>query len=153
MENTKLTQSNINNDCKLILEAISRLKDGTWQLNEKDEDSDWANYLLPKVKEALLEHVEFETKCVLPSLSPEDEIEHSADHEKILGLLEGLESRLRTNEAEQFQTSLKSLIETLENQHCKFNNGGNIEPITCDEHCAGDDIAQRSKTPNLGYKT
>ena len=52
MENIKLTQKNIDKDCQLILEAISRLKDGTWRLDNGDEDSDWANYLLPKVKEA-----------------------------------------------------------------------------------------------------
>ena len=152
MENTKLTQSNVDKDCQLILEAISRLKDGTWELNNEDEDSNWANYLLPKVKEALLEHVEFENQCYLPTLSVQDSLEHSMDHEKILALLEGLESRLRNNDAGEFQISLKLLIDTLENHHKVFNMVVNSQSITCKEHSAGDEIVQRSKSPNLGYK-
>ncbi len=152
MEKTKLTQSNLDKDCKLILEAISRLKDGTWHLNNQDEDSDWANYLLPKVKGALKEHVEYESHCVLPSLPTKESLEHSADHEKILGLLDGLETRLRENNAEEFQTSLKLLIETLENHHNVFNNAVNSHLSTCGEHSSGDEIIQRSKSPNLGYK-
>jgi hypothetical protein len=150
VENTLITKSNIDKDCHLILEAISRLKDGTWCLN--DEDSDWANYLFPKVKEALSEHVEYESQCVLPLLSIEEAIEHSADHEKILGLLEGLERRLRSSDAGEFQGSLAILIETLENHHYRFNNAGISVAIKCKNNCAGDDIVQRSKIPSLGYK-
>lgn len=149
MEDTVLTQANIDKDSHLILEAISRLKDGTWNLD--DEDSDWANYLLPKVKEALMEHVELESLCVLPLLSSKDAVEHSSDHEKILGLLEGLVSRLRSHDAEEFQISLAMLIETLENHNCKFKTDSNSQTIRCEYHCA-EDIAQRSDVPSLGYK-
>ena len=100
----------------------------------------------------MLEHVEFESHCVLPTLSPKDSLEHSADHEKILGLLEVLESRLRNTNAGEFQISLKKLVATLENHHRTFNNTINAQTSACGEHCAGDDIAQRSKSPNLGYK-
>ena len=152
MKDEKLTKSNIDKDCQLILEAISRLKDGTWNLDKQDEDSDWANYLLPKVKEALQEHIEFESRSILPSLPAKESLEHSNDHKKIIELLENLESLLKDNDAAKFQTSLNLLIKTLENHHNVFNSAIHSHMASCGHHFEGDEIVQRSKSPNLGYK-
>lgn len=146
MKKEHLIQSSINKDYSLILEAIERLKDGIWHLC--DEDSDWANHLLPKVREALMEHIKLEDSCVLPELSQDLANEHSNAHHNILALLKKLENLLKSGDVDHFHASLELLIEKLNQHHDKF---GDHVPR---EHCSLDNkdrIVNRSEKPSLEY--
>lgn len=146
MNKAHLIQSSISKDYSLILEAIARLKDGIWHLC--DEDSDWANHLLPKVREALMEHIKLEDSCVLPELSQDLANEHSGEHHNILALLNNLENLLKSGDVDRFHASLELLIERLTQHHNKFGDHAPREQCSLDNK---DSIVNRAEKPSLEY--
>lgn len=149
MENLQLIHSKISRDCSLILDAVRRLKDGTWQLGA--EDSDWADYLLPRIREALKDHIEFENACVLPEVDPVRAHEHSAHHDHILALLWALDFSKQAKDFEQFHALLDLLYCEVEQHHhefeCQFPLLGK-----CNDQCIKNKIMKRAENPSLEYR-
>ena len=142
-------QSNIDRDCSLILEAIRRLKEGTWQLNQ--EDSDWTEYLMPRVREALMDHIRYEDACILHNLPNELARKHSAEHNRIIALLDALDSFRRAKNLSNFHAFLELLTNTLEQHHNNFScRIHNLD--LCNESSAKDRIIKRSENSSLEYK-
>lgn len=110
--------SSISKDCANILDAIRRLRDGTWRLDH--EDADWACHLLPQIREALQDHIEYESQCVFPGLSDAEAKEHSEEHEKIMALLWAAEFCRLNKESVRFHVFLDLLIKVLDEHHEKF---------------------------------
>ena len=144
MNSSDAIQTSLKKDCSLILEAIGRLKDGIWHLG--DEDSEWAHHLLPKVKEALTEHIDYEKAAVFPNLPKDKMLEHFGEHQRILAQIEDLENLLKSNDAVHFRKSLELLVEYLEAHHENF---GYHE---ChDHHQSEESIVNRAAKPSLEY--
>lgn len=139
-------QSSINRDCSFILEAIRRLKEGTWFLMH--EDSDWVDFLLPKINAALRDHIEYEDLCVFPGLPKDLVKEHSAEHQKILTLLWTLEQSKQEKDAERFHSLLDLLVAVLDLHHKQF---GCHLPLNdnCDDECSKERIIKRAEGSSL----
>ncbi len=136
----------ITRDCEHILEAIRRLRGGTWYLNH--EDADWANFLFPQIKEALQDHIEYENLCIFPYLSEGIVKEHSAEHEKIVALLWALDQSRLNKDAERFHTFLDLLVTVLDEHHEKF--GCHLPSIDqCDDKCPSTRIVKRAHGSSL----
>lgn len=150
MENQILIPcSSIDRDCTLILDAVRRLKDGTWHLC--DEESDWADYLLPIIKQALNDHIEIENTCIFPGLPKNLVDEHSAEHIRMLALLSALdESRLKRN-ANYFKALLGLLLDTLDQHHQRFACRS-TESSECTSQSAKERINRRAEGSNLECK-
>lgn len=136
----------ITRDCGHILEAIRRLRDGTWHLS--DEDADWANFLLPQIRKALQDHIEYESLCVFPDLSEDSIREHSAEHERIVAVLWALEHSMQTKDCERFHSLLDVLVHELDKHHQEF---GCHHPVAdqfldpCGGECATTRIIRRAQ--------
>ncbi len=150
MENQILIPcSNIDRDCRLILDAVRRLKEGTWHLC--DEDSDWADHLLPIIKEALNDHIEYENACIFPELPKNLVQEHSAEHRRILALLSALDGSRQKKDANHFKALLGLLFDTLEQHHLKFACSSTTSS-ECSNQSAKERINRRAEGSNLEYK-
>lgn len=144
--NYKGIQTSINRDCSFILEAIRRLKDGTWCLTH--EDSDWVDFLLPKINAALRDHIEYENLCVFPGLPKDLVKEHFAEHQKILTLLRILEQSKQEKDAERFHSFLDLLAVELDMHHKRFRcNLSHIDD--CNDECPKERIIKRAKGSSL----
>lgn len=136
----------VSRDCCLILEAIRRLKDGTWQL--MDEDADWVDFLLPKISEAIKDHIEYEKNCVLPGLSQDLVHEHSMEHEKILSIMWALEHAKLEKNSERFHGLLDLLVFALDHHHKTYDCYlPNID--RCSDECTKDRVIRRSEGSSL----
>lgn len=127
MQNRTQNQSpSVEKDCALILDAVRRLKEATWNLC--DEDSDWADHLLPKIKEALTDHIEYENACIFPDLSRDLAQQHFTEHQRILALLGALDGARQKTNAGHFKALLDLLIEELDRHHhrsaCRTTGAG-----------------------------
>lgn len=150
MENQILIPcSSIDRDCTLILDAVRRLKDGTWHLC--DEDSDWAYHLLPIIKEAMNDHIEYENTCIFPGLPKNLADEHSAEHLRILALLCALDESRQKKDANYFKALLGLLLDTLDQHHLKFACIS-TESSECTSQSAKERINRRAEGSNLEYK-
>lgn len=109
----------ISHDCGLIMEAIRRLIEGTWHLQDDDQIYSWE--LFPKIRDSLHEHVAFEEASILPTLSPAEQERHRADHRRLLAQLWSVERALADLQADYFQDLLRSLQVMLEEHHHGFS--------------------------------
>ncbi len=107
-------------DCLLIMEAIRRLVEGTWEL--KDEDRDYTWELLPKVRKALEDHIKFEEGLLMQELSEEECAAHRADHEDLTELLKITQRALENCDSEKFKRSLMELARLLDAHHKEFDD-------------------------------
>ncbi len=136
----------ITRDCGHILEAIRRLRDGTWYLN--DEDAEWVNFLFPQIKGALQDHIEYENLCVFPRLKESLVKEHSAEHEKIIALLWALDQSRLNKDSVRFHTLLDLLVTVLDQHHEKF--GCHLSRVEqCYDECLSTRIVQRAQGSTL----
>lgn len=135
----KLKMEHIDHDCGLITEAIRRLEESTWMLNDEDGDYSW--YLFPKIRESLNEHVALEEQALFPFLSPSDSKLHSQHHHRFLLQLEMAELALRERRAEHFQESLRCLAWILNEHHREFKPPDNASGYIC--QCVELDAAER----------
>jgi hypothetical protein len=136
----------ITRDCEHILEAIRRLREGTWYLNH--EDADWTNFLFPQIKGALQDHIEYENFCIFPGLPDFLVKEHSAEHEKITALLWAIDQSRLNMDAERLHVFLDLLVTVLDLHHKKF--GCHLPRVTqCNDGCAAGRIVQRAQGSSL----
>ncbi len=150
MENQTLIQSpSVEKDCTLILDAVRRLKEATWHLC--DEDSDWADHLLPTIKEALNDHIEYENACIFPDLAEELAQEHCTEHQRILALLGALDGSRQKRDAGHFKALLDLLLEELDQHHHKFACRPTAASA-CSSPSAEDRIRSRAKGVTLENK-
>lgn len=134
--------TSITRDCGHILEAIRRLREGTWHLS--DEDADWAGFLLPQIRKALQDHIEYESLCVFPDLSEEAIKEHSAEHERIVAVLWALEQSMQAKDSERFHSLLDVLVHELDKHHQEFGCHHAVVDH-CDGECATARIIRRAQ--------
>lgn len=115
----------IKHDCDLILDAIRRLRYGTWDL--AGEDLDFAQVLVPQIRDALKDHVRIEELTVFPRLPSEAREAHRAEHHILLALLWSLEQSLLNKEPLHFHSLLDVLNELLDRHHnnCRQDLGSN----------------------------
>lgn len=99
--------SAVRRDCELILEAIRRLRDGTWNLEL--EDLEQAYFLLPTVRAAIADHIEYEERFVFPRLEKAERDAHRTEHAELVSVLWGLDLALRERSAEKFHALLDVL--------------------------------------------
>jgi hemerythrin len=113
----------IKHDCDLIVDAIRRLRYGTWDLN--GEDLDFAQVLVPQIRSALKDHVRIEELTIFPHLPNEAKEAHRAEHHSLLALLWSLEQSLLQKEPLHFHSLLDLLNEFLAMHHnnCRQNLG------------------------------
>lgn len=141
--------SSVDRDCMLILDAVRRLKEGTWHLC--DEDCDWTDHLLPIIKEALNDHIEYENACIFPDLPKNLKQEHSDEHRRMLALLSALDGSRQKRDATHFKALMDLLLDTLEQHHHRFA----YRPTTsseCSNQSAKERIKRRAERSNLEYK-
>jgi hypothetical protein len=136
----------VNKDCNYILEAIRRLKEGTWLLC--DEDSDWADHLLPIVKEAILDHIAIENACILSSLPQNEAQSHAAEHDQIMAILWAVDASRKSRNAPHFHALLDLLIKTLI-QHHNHCSCGATHLTHCIGHVATTRIISRAVGTSL----
>jgi len=105
----------IQRDCVLIMEAIRRLRDGTWRLDQ--EDLDQAQHLIPMVRSAITDHIQFEEKFLFPQLEKSELEAHMREHAEILSVLWGIETSLREQSPERFHAFLDVLRVILDIHH------------------------------------
>ncbi len=108
----------INHDCELIMEAVRRLIDGTWRLQDDDQSYSWE--LFPRVRSSLIEHVTLEEVTVLPKLSPQERERHRLDHRRLLAQLWAVEQALVEMRAETFRGLLRVLQGMIQEHHQHF---------------------------------
>ena len=146
METRSNVETVINRDCSLIVEAIRRLKDGTWRLD--DEDSEWADHLLPIIQEALIDHIEYENACLLPNLPRDSAQEHLSEHARMLALLWSLDQSRTARKFDFFRAHLDSLMILLDGHHEKF---GCQTPSSerCNDDCVRNKILKRAEGSTL----
>jgi hypothetical protein len=99
----------------LILEAVRRLRDGTWNLDL--EDLEQAQFLLPSVGAAVADHIQFEEKFVFPGLGASQRDAHRREHAELLSVLWGLDIALRRRSAGEFHALLDVLSVLLRMHH------------------------------------
>ncbi len=137
----------INYDCGLIMEAIRRLIDGTWLLNDEDRSYSWE--LFPKVRDSLIEHVRFEEEVVFPTLPLAEQARHRADHRRLQAQLWSVERALTEMKAEYFHDLLGELQVMLYAHHNDFapvlRDGG----ACCGSCNAEENILARAQLKNL----
>lgn len=140
-EAQQILLKSVSKDCSHILEAIRRLRDGTWHLS--DEDADWANFLFPQIRGALQDHIEYESLSILPGLSEDSRKEHIAEHEKIMALLWAVDHAKKVKNSESFHALLDLLVNTLDQHHQDF---GCEHPriADCQSDCATARIMKRA---------
>lgn len=117
--NYAISEDVVKLDCILIMEAIRRLREGTWNL--QDEDFEHVVHLAPQVHAALLDHIEYEERCILPSLSEDEAAKHKKDHNEILALLWGIERSWKARSVVRFHVFLDMLIERLTQHHAHYS--------------------------------
>ncbi len=111
-------QNIVTHDCDLIVEAIRRLTDGTWML--QDEDLDYAWELFPKIEEALNHHIRIEETIVFPKIDAADRGQHRMEHFCLSEKLREVGEHLERLDAQAFQTALIELQELLAHHHRDF---------------------------------
>lgn len=149
MTNPALAHDSVEKDHRLILDAVRRLNEGTWQLC--DEDSDWANHLFPNVKEALLDHIKYEDTFVLPQLPAGQAKQHAMDHDGILALIWAIETASQHMNSDHFHSLLRLLFQAIDQHHHVF--GGLVAELDqCDASCIGNKIITRAQRSSLEYK-
>lgn len=97
----------IKRDCGLILETVRRLREGTWNLEL--EDLEQAQFLLPSVAEAVVDHIHFEEKFIFPGISAKERDAHRLEHAELVSVLWSLNLALRARSAEKFHALLDVL--------------------------------------------
>jgi hypothetical protein len=105
---TKSLGNTLNEDYEFIFEALKQLKEGTCCSHGNHEICTWN--LLPRISEALQEHISFEEKWHFPELKEEERSAHQNAHKKLLKLLASASWELECGYGDQ----LKNLISELE---------------------------------------
>lgn len=137
----------INHDCGLIMEAIRRLIDGTWQLNDEDHSCSWE--LFPRIRDSLIEHVRFEEEVIFPKLSLAEQTRHRADHRRLQAQLWAVERALTEMKAEYFRDLMVELQVMLHGHHDDFAPAL-MNDRSCDCSCnAEESILARAQNINL----
>lgn len=137
----------INHDCGLIMEAIRRLIDGTWQLRAEDLSYSWE--LFPKIRSSLKEHVSFEEQIIFPTLPLDERIRHRADHSRLLSILWSAETALIEMQADYFRGLLMELQVMLHEHHQQFAPALEDGGACCSSCHAEEKILLRTQTATL----
>lgn len=137
----------VDHDCGLIMEAIRRLIDGTWQLNGEDQSYSWE--LFPKIRDSLIEHVRFEEEVIFPMLSLPEQARHRADHRRLQAQLWSVERALTDMKAEYFHELLGELRLMLHEHHNDFTPVLRDGGACCGSCNAEENILARAQNKNL----
>ncbi len=129
-------QLSLERDCSHIVEAIRRLKDGTWHLDQ--EDSDWVDHLIPKIKSALIDHIDFEHRVLFPKLPASQAKAHLEEHQRILALLHAIENASKEKNVEDLHGLLDVLTTAINFHHEHFGC-----EILNDKYCSEDGSSER----------
>ncbi len=121
-----IASDRVKKDGSLILDAVRRLKEGLWNL--QDEDSDVACYLLPQIRAALSDHILLEELWIFPYLTQCERKKHAGEHAEMSALLWALETSLKSGEAEKFRALLQLLGGLIETHHSDALLAGCGEP-------------------------
>lgn len=111
----------IKHDCDLIVDAIRRLRYGTWDLN--GEDIDFARVLVPQIRDALQDHIQIEELTVFPHLSSQAKEAHRTEHQALVALLWAMEQSLLKKEPLHFHALLDLLNHLLTEHHNNCHQG------------------------------
>lgn len=132
-------QDTLSRDCRFIFDAISKLLEGTCCSQEDGRICTWD--LLPRVHEALQEHISFEEKWLFPELSQKELKQHQLQHEKLQRQLGRASWELECGYGDQF----KSIIKDLQNSLVEHHKLEATRP-TCDKECITDRDLEKIKT-------
>lgn len=102
-------------DCQLIMEAIRRLIEGTWEL--RDEDLSYAWELLPRVREALSSHIKSEERLLFPDLNAQERAAHHLDHLCLTEQLKVVQEALESVDSIRFHLAHATLVKLLDVHH------------------------------------
>lgn len=142
-------QDTLTRDCIFIFEAISKLLSGTCCSQEDGNICTWD--LLPRVHEALQEHIAFEEKWLFPELPLKELMQHQLQHENLKRQLASASWELECGYGDQFKSIIRELHSLLVKHHQLDKNG-----VTCDESCITDrdleKIKSRLRAPWLAVK-
>jgi hypothetical protein len=137
----------ITHDCGLIMEAIRRLIDGTWRLNDEDQSYSWE--LFPKIRDSLIEHIRFEEAVLFPRLSLPEQARHRTDHRRLQAHLWSVERALTEMKAEYFHDLLDELQLMLHEHHKEFAPVLMEGDACCSSCNAEEKILARAQNINL----
>lgn len=142
-------QDTLSRDCKFIFEAISKLLSGTCCSEEEGNICTWD--LLPRVHEALQEHIAFEEKWLFPELSQKELNHHLLQHENLKRQLARASWELECGYGDQFKSIIKDIHASLVEHHLLDEKG-----ISCVDKCVTDSdlekIKIRLRSPWLAVK-
>ena len=107
-------QNVLKNDWTFIFEALNKLAESTCCDQEEGKICTWD--LLPRINEALQEHIDLEAKWLFPHLSDEDNKNHQLEHKRLQELLAKASWELECGYGDQFKTIAGQLLHALK-QH------------------------------------
>lgn len=110
-------------DCVLIMDAVRRLRNVLWNLEE--EDAEITHHLFPQIRAALMDHIIFEERLVFPGLARPERDAHAQEHAALTSVLWALEQALAQKAVERCR-SLLDVLSSLIRQHHKAG----LEPRT-----------------------
>ncbi len=135
-------QNVLNKDWSFIFEALQRLTNSTCCDQEEGKICTWD--LLPRIDEALQEHINLEVKWLFPKLSKEERIAHQLEHKRLQVFLAKASWELECGYGDQFKTIAGQLLGALKQHDTK-------ELPLCVNECTIDDdfikIADRIVSP------
>lgn len=98
-----------------IYEGLDKLVKGSCCSQDDGSLCTWE--LLPKIEEALLRHIEFEEKCILPQMNSSKRIKHENDHNKLIDLLSKASWELECGYGDSFRLYVEDLLTALREHH------------------------------------
>lgn len=137
----------LSEDSLFILEALEKLIDGTCCSQDDGKICTWD--LLPRINEALQEHIEFEEKWLFPSLSKEEESLHKNQHKNLQKLLAEASWELECGYGDQFKHLARKLHAAFSTHHNSDKAAAPVLPYECGESCVRDSNLKKIKKRTL----
>lgn len=135
-------QEMLNNDWSFIFDALSKLADGPSCDHEEGKICTWD--LLPRINEALQEHIDLEAKWLFPLLPLTEKLKHQLEHKRLQVLLSMASWELECGYGDQFKSIARQLLEALK-EHDTREFPLNAKVSITDENLAK--IADRMQSP------
>lgn len=135
-------QNVLNRDWSFIFDALMKLADNTCCDREEGKICTWD--LLPRINEALQEHIDLEERWLFPHLSNDERINHQLEHKRLQVLLAKASWELECGYGDQFKTIARQLLDALK-EHDKKEF-----PVEANEYVEDDNfikIADRMHSP------
>lgn len=137
--------SALSQDCQFILQAVQQLKEGTC-CDQADIICTWD--LLPRIKEALQEHIAFEERWLFPQLSREKMLLHQEEHAKLSRILGQASWELECGYGDQFKFLMDELQKAL-TEHHQNDQEEKFNPLSCAPTCNQDDDLKKIRTRTI----